>query len=82
MGTLCGYLTSSLLAPTVLTALVDMALTSPASLRAHRDAVTAAVEQQPMLVCQAAQILGALGTIDEVSPPMGSVLLTHSALRP
>lgn len=50
----------------VLTAFVDLALNSPVSLLPHRNVVTAAVNQQPVLICQIAQILGALGTVDEV----------------
>ena len=67
VGTLCTYLTSPMLAATVLTTFVDLALASPASLVTHREAITSAVKQQPVLICQAAQILGTVGTIDEVS---------------
>ncbi|KAK7093613.1 hypothetical protein V1264_007332 [Littorina saxatilis] len=63
--TMCKYLDSSNQAPTVLMIFVDLALASPACMVPHRDAITAAVKQQPVLICQAAQILGTVGTVDE-----------------
>ncbi|KAK7493731.1 hypothetical protein BaRGS_00015060 [Batillaria attramentaria] len=65
IGAMCNYLSSSILAPLVLVTFVDLAMTSPAALLPHREAVMGVVEQQPALICQVAQILGAIGTVDE-----------------
>ncbi|KAL8583519.1 hypothetical protein ACOMHN_054835 [Nucella lapillus] len=65
VGVLCKHLSSPLLSRQLLTTFVDLAVTWPTCLLSHRDAVMGAVKQQPALVCQAAQILGALGTVDE-----------------
>lgn len=62
---MCNYLPNSSLALTVLMIFVDLALTSPLVLVPHREAVAAVAEQQPALICQVAQILGAMGTVDE-----------------
>nr|KAG5704369.1 hypothetical protein BaRGS_031075 [Batillaria attramentaria] len=66
IGAMCNYLSSSILAPLVLVTFVDLAMTSPAALLPHREAVMGVVEQQPALICQVAQILGAIGTVDEI----------------
>ncbi|XP_076451908.1 ventricular zone-expressed PH domain-containing protein homolog 1-like isoform X2 [Babylonia areolata] len=65
IGTLCKYLSTPLLSPILLTTFVDLAVTSPTCLLPHRAAITGAVKQQPALICQVAQIMGALGTVDE-----------------
>lgn len=76
---LSTYLSSAMLAPLILTAFVDLALTSPIAMVPYRNSVTAVVEQNPALICQTAQILGALATVDEVDNKKSNFLLSsHS----
>ncbi|KAH9495102.1 Ventricular zone-expressed PH domain-containing protein 1 [Bulinus truncatus] len=62
---LCTHLPSSFLSSMVMMILVDMALTQPTAVVSHLSSIQAAVETQPILIYQTAQITGAVGTVSQ-----------------